>query len=414
MSNAQKKNVPELRFSGFEDEWEEKKLGNLGLFQKSYSFSRAKEGNGKTKHIHYGDIHSKFKTVLDSDGNIPNIIEKAVFELIQKGDIVFADASEDYSDLGKAVMIDFKPNSLISGLHTHLFRPLNNAISNFLIFYTKTLSYKKFIRQQGTGISVLGISKKSLLNLNVLIPRSGQEQQKIGKFFSKLDRQIELEEQKLELLQQQKKGYMQKFFSQELRFKDENGEEYPEWEEKQLGEVAEIIGGGTPSTKNKLYWNGEINWFSPIEIGNKTYVYSSQKKITEEGLRKSSAKILPVGTILFTSRAGIGKTAILAKESTTNQGFQSIVPRKGVLDSYYVYTISNILKILAEKVSAGSTFSEISKKQMEQLNLNIPMIKEQKNISKFFSKFDNLIEIQERKLKLLKQQKQGLLQKMFI
>lgn len=210
MSNTQTKNVPELRFPGFEGEWEEKKLGDLGLFQKSYSFSRAKEGNGKTKHIHYGDIHSKFKTVLDSDGNIPNIIEKAVFELIQKGDIVFADASEDYSDLGKAVMIDFKPNSLISGLHTHLFRPLNNAISNFLIFYTKTLSYKKFIRQQGTGISVLGISKKSLLNLNVLIPRSELEQQKVGKFFSKLDRQIELEEQKIELLQQQKKGITSK------------------------------------------------------------------------------------------------------------------------------------------------------------------------------------------------------------
>ncbi|SGW15657.1 type-I specificity determinant subunit [Staphylococcus aureus] len=121
-----------------------------------------------------------------------------------------------------------------------------------------------------------------------------------------------------------------------------------------------------------------------------------------------------MGTILFTSRAGIGKTAILAKESTTNQGFQSIVPRKGLLDSYYVYTISNILKILAEKVGAGSTFSEISKKQMEQLNLNIPMIKEQKNISKFFSKFDNLIEIHERKLEFLKQRKQSLLQKMFV
>ncbi|OMI00341.1 restriction endonuclease subunit S [Staphylococcus argenteus] len=85
-----------------------------------------------------------------------------------------------------------------------------------------------------------------------------------------------------------------------------------------------------------------------------------------------------------------------------------------MLDSYYVYTISNILKILAEKVGAGSTFSEISKKQMEQLNLNIPMIKEQKNISKFFSKFDNLIEIQERKLEFLKQRKQSLLQKMFV
>ncbi|MRM27656.1 restriction endonuclease subunit S [Staphylococcus aureus] len=193
-------------------EWEEKKLGELGLFQKSYSFSRAKEGNGKTKHIHYGDIHSKFKTVLDSDGNIPNIIEEAVFELVQKGDIIFADASEDYSDLGKAVMIDFEPNSLISGLHTHLFRPFNNVISNFLIFYTKTLSYKKFIRQQGTGISVLGISKKSLLNLDVLIPQNELEQQKIGQFFSKIDRQIELEQQKLELLQQQKKSLLQSMF----------------------------------------------------------------------------------------------------------------------------------------------------------------------------------------------------------
>ncbi len=109
-------------------------------------------------------------------------------------------------------MIDFEPNSLISGLHTHLFRPFNNVISNFLIFYTKTLSYKKFIQQQGTGISVLGISKKSLLNLDVLIPQNELEQQKIGQFFSKIDRQIELEQQKLELLQQQKKSLLQSMF----------------------------------------------------------------------------------------------------------------------------------------------------------------------------------------------------------
>ncbi|WP_256325605.1 restriction endonuclease subunit S, partial [Staphylococcus aureus] len=288
----------------------------------------------------------------------------------------------------------------------------DKLLNLFLYYFIQTKRYSD-VASKSAGSKMPRADWGLIENIRVYFPELC-EQQKIGEFFSKLDRQIELEEQKLELLQQQKKGYMQKIFSQELRFKDENGNDYPDWEEKQLGEVAEIIGGGTPSTKNKLYWNGEINWFSPIEIGNKTYVYSSQKKITEEGLRKSSAKILPVGTILFTSRAGIGKTAILAKESTTNQGFQSIVPRKGLLDSYYVYTISNILKILAEKVGAGSTFSEISKKQMEQLNLNIPMIKEQKNISKFFSKFDNLIEIHERKLEFLKQRKQSLLQKMFV
>ncbi|HCZ2652915.1 TPA: restriction endonuclease subunit S, partial [Staphylococcus aureus] len=317
MSNTQTKNVPELRFPGFEGEWEEKKLEDLGLFQKSYSFSRAKEGNGKTKHIHYGDIHSKFKTVLDSDGNIPNIIEKAVFELIQKGDIVFADASEDYSDLGKAVMIDFEPNSLISGLHTHLFRPLNNAISNFLIFYTKTLSYKKFIRQQGTGISVLGISKKSLLNLNVLIPRSELEQQKIGQFFSKLDRQIELEEQKLELLQQQKKGYMQKIFSQELRFKDENGNDYPEWENKRIEDIANVNKGFTPSTNNNEYWdNNDKNWLS-IAGMNQKYLYKGNKGISKDAA-KNYMKVKN-DTLIMSFKLTIGKLAIVKAPLYTNE-----------------------------------------------------------------------------------------------
>ncbi|MEB7457986.1 restriction endonuclease subunit S [Staphylococcus aureus] len=410
MSNAQKKNVPELRFPGFEGEWEEKKLGDLTdrVIRKNKNLESKKPLtiSGQLGLIDQTEYFSKSV----SSKNLEN------YTLIKNGEFAYNKSYSNGYPLGAIKRLTRYDSGVLSSLYI-CFSIKSEMSKDFMEAYFDSTHWYREV----SGIAVEGARNHGLLNVSVndfftiLIKYpSLEEQQKIGKFFSKLDRQIELEEQKLELLQQQKKCYMQKIFSQELRFKDENGEDYPEWEEKQLGEVAEIIGGGTPSTKNKLYWNGEINWFSPIEIGNKTYVYSSQKKITEEGLRKSSAKILPVGTILFTSRAGIGKTAILAKESTTNQGFQSIVPRKGVLDSYYVYTISNILKILAEKVGAGSTFSEISKKQMEQLNLNIPMIKEQKNISKFFSKFDNLIEIQERKLKLLKQQKQGLLQKMFI
>ena len=93
------------------------------------------------------------------------------------------------------------------------------------------------------------------------------------------------------------------------------------WEQRKLGELAEIVGGGTPSTSVNSYWDGDIDWYAPAEIGEQIYLESSQRKITEEGLNKSSAKILPIGTVLFTSRAGIGKTAILQKEGCTNQGF---------------------------------------------------------------------------------------------
>ncbi len=410
MSNTQKKNVQELRFPGFEGEWEEKKLGDVATFAKGKLGAKKDVSQNGVPIILYGELYTKYGAIVSKIFSKTDIPENKL-KIAKKNDVLIPSSGETAIDIATASCIYLNKGVAVGG-DINILTPQKQD-DRFISLSINGIN-KNELSKYAQGKTVVHLYNNDIKNLKIVFPSEFEEQVRIGDFFSKLDRQIELEEQKLELLQQQKKGYMQKIFSQELRFKDENGEEYPEWEEKQLGEVAEIIGGGPPSTKNKLYWNGEINWFSPIEIGNKTYDYSSQKKITEEGLRKSSAKILPVGTILFTSRAGIGKTAILAKESTTNQGFQSIVPRKGVLDSYYVYTISNILKILAEKVSAGSTFSEISKKQMEQLNLNIPMIKEQKNISKFFSKFDNLIEIQERKLKLLKQQKQGLLQKMFI
>ena len=112
------------------------------------------------------------------------------------------------------------------------------------------------------------------------------------------------------------------------------------WEQRKLGKIANIIGGGTPSTLVSRYWNGDINWYSPVEIGDKIFVSSSQKKITQLGYEKSSAKLLPIGTVLFTSRAGIGKTAILLKEGCTNQGFQSIVPNKEKLDLCFIFTRS--------------------------------------------------------------------------
>ncbi|QWU06319.1 restriction endonuclease subunit S [Heyndrickxia coagulans] len=185
------------------------------------------------------------------------------------------------------------------------------------------------------------------------------------------------------------------------------------WEQRKLGEVADIIGGGTPSTSNEKYWDGEIDWYSPVEIGEKIYVDSSQRKITELGLQKSSAKILPIGTVLFTSRAGIGNTAILAKEGATNQGFQSIVPHKDELDSYFIYSRSHELKHYGETNGAGSTFVEISGKQMAKMPMLIPALEEQKKIGSFFERLDHLIILQQHKLEKTKALKSAYLSEMF-
>ena len=171
-----------------------------------------------------------------------------------------------------------------------------------------------------------------------------------------------------------------------------------DWEQRKLGELAEIVGGGTPSTSVESYWDGDIDWYAPAEIGEQIYLKSSQRKITEEGLNKSSAKVLPVGTVLFTSRAGIGKTAILLKEGCTNQGFQSIVPNKNKLDSYFIFTRSEELKRYGETVGAGSTFVEVSGKQMANMELMMPTtMDEQQKIGEYFSNLDNLITLHHRK-----------------
>ena len=187
-----------------------------------------------------------------------------------------------------------------------------------------------------------------------------------------------------------------------------------DWEQRKLGELADIVGGGTPSTSNLQYWDGDIDWYAPAEINDQVYVSSSQKKITKAGYENSSVKLLPVGTVLFTSRAGIGKTAILAREACTNQGFQSIVPHKQELDSYFIFSRSSELKQYGELVGAGSTFVEVSGKQMSEMELMMPLaLNEQQAIGTYFRRLDQLLSLHQRKLEKLKILKKAMLEKMF-
>ncbi|EGQ3904120.1 restriction endonuclease subunit S [Staphylococcus hominis] len=403
-------NTPELRFPEFKDEWKLQKLGNLAQFSKGKSLSKKDLNINGNPCILYGELYTKYGAILNkvySKTSTQN--DSLVFS--KRNQILIPSSGETDIDIATATAVDTDVKIAIGG-DLNIITPINSD-GRFISLYINGKG-KYNLAKYAQGKSVVHLYNSDIKKLNFYLPTNVVEQKKIGNFFSKLDRQIELEEEKLELLEQQKKGYMQKVFSQELRFKDENGNDYPDWKLKKLSNVADIIGGGTPSTKKSEYWDGDINWFSPVEIGDKEFVSTSQRRITEKGLEKSSAKMLPIGTVLFTSRAGIGKTAILSKEATTNQGFQSIVPKENDLDSYFLYSMTSILKRKAEKVGAGSTFSEVSRKQMEQIKLLIPILKEQKQIGRLFQIINRKINKQIHKIELLKHRKQGLLQKMFV
>ena len=256
------------------------------------------------------------------------------------------------------------------------------------------------------------INKNEIGECNVFIP-SLPEQEKIASFLTLIDKKIEKQKELVELLKKYKRGLLSQIFSQKLRFKDENGNNYPDWEEKRLGDICTIIGGGTPDTNNDKYWGDDINWFTPTEIIKK-YVDCSNRKISNLGLLKSSAKILPIGTVLLTTRATLGEMSILQIEATTNQGFQSLIPNKNLVTSEFIYYCQPIIKYYCYKYANGSTFLEISKQSLAKLKLKIPYLNEQNKISEYLSKFDNKIQQEESRLNYLQMYKKGLLQQMFI
>lgn len=186
-----------------------------------------------------------------------------------------------------------------------------------------------------------------------------------------------------------------------------------EWAKTKLKKIAEIIGGGTPDTKQLSYWNGGINWFSPTEVGKTVYLTKSEKTISQLGLQKSSAKLLPAfKTILFTSRAGIGDVGILTEEAATNQGFQSLVVNEET-DVYFLYSYSDKIKKYALKHSAGSTFLEISGKELGKMDLSVPSFPEQSAIGSLFRTLDDLLAGYKNNLANYQSLKVTMLSKMF-
>ena len=189
-----------------------------------------------------------------------------------------------------------------------------------------------------------------------------------------------------------------------------------EWNETTIGEIAQVIGGGTPKTSIQEYWEGNIPWLTPRDLTSyfRVQISRGDRSITEEGLKKSSARLLPKGSVLLTSRAPIGYVAIAANEICTNQGFKSLIPKEGVSDSFFLYYWLKCNTDYLQANGTGTTFSEISGSVVKQLQISLPPLEEQRAIASVLSSLDDKIDLLHRQNQTLEQMAETLFRQWFV
>ncbi len=377
------------------EEWGITELGKIGVFSKGSGVRKDQSNSGEIACVRYGELYTKHNNYIKT---ICSFISKEVSlqaKRLKKGDILFAGSGETKAEIGKsAAFID--EIEAYAGGDIVILTP-----KEFDSMYLGYLLNASFIQSQkasrGQGDAVVHISSNNLSSIKIPQPTL-QEQTAIANALSDMDALISQTEKLIEKKKAIKQGAMQELL------KPKDG-----WTNKNLGDVCGIIGGGTPSTANPIFWNGEINWFTPTEVGLQKYLCTSNRKISKVGLVSCSARILPAGTILLTTRAGIGDLGILKFDAATNQGFQNLLPNPEV-DNEFIYYLMQTKKSELIKNASGSTFLEISPRKLKAIEVSIPPLFEQKKIATILREFDEYIEVFNTKMIKLKLQKKGMMQ----
>ena len=394
---------PKLRFPGFDEPWRAAQLGDLLIELSDYA---TQESGFPLLTSSRQGLFVQEDYFTDKQANA----ETTVFSVLPYGCITYRHMSDD--DIFRFNVNKMGQPVLVSPEYP-VFTTTGELDQELLVAYLNGMKeFQAFCSAQKKGSTRTRMYFHRLGEFTIPIP-SITEQQKIAEILKACDRMIELKQRKIDELNKLKQVCLLEMFPQK-------GQTIPQrrfpgfsapWEQRKLGDIADIVGGGTPSTGNQSYWDGDIDWYAPAEIADQIYANSSQKKITGLGYENSSAKMLPPGTVLFTSRAGIGKTAILTRKGCTNQGFQSIVPHRGELDSYFIFSRTEELKRYGELVGAGSTFVEVSGKQMAVMELMMPpTMREQQTIGGFFQQLDHLITLHQCELAEVEKYKKALMQ----
>ena len=287
----------------------------------------------------------------------------------------------------------------------------NWVIPDFLLWAMRSYEVKKDLSRKSGGSALQEISLTALRKVKITLPPL-PEQQKIAKILATWDKAIDTTERLIDNSKQQKKALMQQLLTGKKRLLDDNGKRFEgEWEESRIGDFGEIYSGGTPSTTKSTYWDGDIDWITPTDITkqDKRYINSSKRRITKEGLKNSSAKLVPAGSLLICTRATIGAMAITSHAMCTNQGFKNIVPNDDYDIEFIYYLLSFNPNQLIRRAS-GSTFLELSKSEFEAIKFKTPQLKEQQKIAAVLTNADKEIELLEQQLADLQQEKKALMQ----
>ncbi|UVI99421.1 restriction endonuclease subunit S [Staphylococcus aureus] len=405
MSNTQKKNVPELRFPGFEGEYSLDIFGNLAT-NKSDKFNPQNEN---------ASIDIELDCIEQNTGRLIKIYNSKEFSS-QKNK--FNPQNVLYGKLRPYLnKYYFTKKSGVCSSEIWVLKSTkeDKLLNLFLYYFIQTKRYSD-VASKSAGSKMPRADWGLIENIRVYFPELC-EQQKIGEFFSKLDLQIELEEQKLELLQQQKKGYMQKIFSQELRFKDENGEDYPDWKEKKLGDITEqsMYGIGASATR----FDSKNIYIRITDIDEKSRKLNYQNLTTPDELNNKYK--LKRNDILFArTGASTGKSYIHKEEKDIYNYYFAGFLIKFEIDEQnnplfiYQFTLTSKFNKWVKVMSVRSGQPGINSEEYAKLPLVLPNKLEQKKIAEFLDRFDQQIELEKQKIEILQQQKKGLLQSMFI
>ncbi|GAB6071034.1 hypothetical protein JCM30760_21310 [Thiomicrorhabdus hydrogeniphila] len=424
-------NVPELRFSGFNDFWRAIPFGDIYSFSATNSLSRASlnDTSGEYKNIHYGDIHTKFSTMLDAkNASIPYITDfnelsnSHAKSHCEVGDLVFADASEDYADVGKAIQIISLPfEPLVSGLHTFLAKDnYHQTALGYSGYLMSSYKVRRQIMTMAVGAKVLGISKTNLAKVLLDIPCK-EEQQKIADFLSSVDKKIEQLTEKHRLLTEYKKGVMQQIFTQQIRFKDNQGNDYPDWVGCLLGDHFEV--GSSKRVLQEDWVSRGIPFLRTRELVSlsKKQPFSSEIFISPKLFKELSDKYgAPVEGDFLVSGVGTlgihyqvkasdkfyfkdGNVLWLKRKPTINAGFFNFSFQSDFVQSQIVAQAST------------TTVGTFTIQNAKKTKLLIPKsLEEQQKIANFLTEIDHKIDQARATLEQTKAFKKGLLQKMFV
>ena len=412
-----------MRFPGFEEEWQVKKLGNIIDFKVTNSFSRENLNyeTGTIKNIHYGDIHTKFQTLFDLEKEVvPYINEEISLNRIsedfycQEGDIVFADASEDLNDVGKSIeIINLNGEKLLSGLHTLLARPNKEYFhKGFNGYLFKSKNVRNQIQKEAQGSKVLSINVGRISNVKLNFP-SLEEQQKISSLLSLIDERISTQKKIISHLETLMQDSRESIFSQKIKFKDDNGIAFPKWDEKKLKDILIEVNAKSvvknqyriiSSTAKGLFYQDEYFTRDIASQDNTGY------RILKKGQLVFSPQNLWLGNINVNSDFEIGLVSPSYKifdfdENMTNALFCR----------FFLKTSTMLFEFGQSSIQGASVVRR-------NLDLNLffnikflfPSLFEQTKIASFLSSIDEKIQIEKKILVQFELQKKYLLSNLFV